>query len=70
MVNGLPNNSFSKNLRNKLHHSASNTMQSLPKYKNYCLMSGRGRTYNRFLYMARHNVRKLVGVGAISGLVK
>jgi ribosomal protein S14 len=70
MVNGLISNSSSKNFLNKLQHSASSTMQSLPKYKNYCLMSGRGRTYNRFVYMARHNVRKLIGVGAISGLVK
>ena len=43
---------------------------SLAKYKNFCLVSGRGRTYSRSLYMARHNVRKLVGLGLISGLNK
>lgn len=49
---------------------AANKMQSLVKYKNYCLLSGRGRTYNRSLYIARHNMRKLVGIGLISGLIK
>jgi len=47
-----------------------NKTASLAKYKNFCLVSGRGRTYSRSLYMARHNMRKLVGLGVISGLNK
>lgn len=69
---GSEGSDFSKNLFNKLSCKmyAANKMQSLAKYKNYCLLSGRGRTYNRSLYIARHSMRKLVGIGLISGLIK
>ena len=53
---------------NKLHNT--NKTASMTRYKNFCLLSGRGRTYNRSLYLARHNMRKLVGLGVISGLNK
>jgi ribosomal protein S14 len=69
---GTESSEFSTNLLSKLNyklHSA-NKMSSLSKYKNYCLLSGRARTYNRSLFIARHNMRKLVGVGLISGLIK
>jgi len=71
-VVGSENSEFSVSLLNKLScklHSSSR-MRSLSKYKNYCLLSGRARTYNRDMYIARHNMRKLVGLGLISGLVK
>ncbi len=63
---------FSKNLLSKLSYKSYRVSEkaSLSKYKNYCLLSGRGRTYNRSLYIARHNMRKLVGLGLISGLTK
>ena len=64
--------SFAQLLSQKLKYkimSMSKTA-SLAKYKNFCLVSGRGRTYSRSLYLARHNIRKLIGVGAISGLNK
>jgi ribosomal protein S14 len=69
---GQEGGDYSKNLLNKLNYRlhTGNKMGSLAKYKNYCLLSGRGRTYSRSLYMARHNMRKLVGIGLISGLVK
>lgn len=44
--------------------------RALSKYKNFCLFSGRGRTYNRALLIARHHVRKLTSVGLLSGLLK
>jgi len=47
-----------------------NKTTCLSRYKNFCVFSGRSRTYNRSLYVARHNMRKLVGVGLISGLLK
>ena len=51
-------------------HKNNSKLQSVSKYKNFCLFSGRGRTYSRDLFMARHNIRKLVSVGLISGLIK
>lgn len=44
--------------------------RSLTKYKNFCLFSGRGRTYNRILFIARHHVRKLINIGALAGVSK
>ncbi len=38
------------------------------KYKNFCLFQGKGRTFNRSLFVSRHTLRKLAGVGLISGL--
>ena len=69
---GAENNDYSKNWLNKLllKWKVSSKIRSLSKYKNYCLLSGRGRTYNRDILLARHNLRKLVGVGMISGLIK
>jgi ribosomal protein S14 len=65
-------NTLSENYLNKLNLKlrTATKMRSLTKYKNYCLLSGRGRTYNRSFYIARHNMRKLVGTGLISGLIK
>jgi len=69
---GQEGNDFNTNLVNRLNYKlhAANKVGSLSKYKNYCLLSGRGRTYSRSLYIARHNMRKLVGIGLISGLIK
>jgi ribosomal protein S14 len=69
---GCAGDDFSRNLLGKLHSKLyiSNKIRSLTKYKNYCLLSGRGRTYSRTLYVDRHNMRKLVGLGVISGLIK
>lgn len=47
-----------------------NKIKALCRYKNYCSFTGRARTFNRILYMARHSVRKLAGIGLISGLKK
>jgi len=63
----LNNNLFNK-LDSRIRQS--HKMGALSRYKNYCLLSGRGRTYNRPLHIARHNLRKLAAVGAISGLIK
>jgi ribosomal protein S14 len=54
-------------IANRVH---GNKIISLSRYKNFCVFSGRSRTYNRSLYMARHNMRKFVGAGLISGLLK
>ena len=40
------------------------------KAKNFCLFLGRGRTYNRALFISRHALRKLTKTGLISGLTK
>jgi len=45
-------------------------MRSLAKYKNFCLFSGKGRTYNRTLFIARHQTRKLINIGALPGISK
>ena len=47
-----------------------NKMGMLCRYKNYCAFTGRARTFNRILYMARHSMRKLAGIGLISGFIK
>jgi ribosomal protein S14 len=44
--------------------------RSLSKYKNFCLFSGKGRTYNRVLLIARHQTRKLINIGALPGISK
>ena len=69
---GHEGSDFGKNLLSKLSRRLhkDNKMKSLVKYKNYCLLSGRARTYSRSLHVARHNMRKLVGLGLISGLIK
>ncbi len=38
--------------------------------KNFCLFLGKGRTYNRKLFISRQIVRKLMKTGLISGLQK
>lgn len=43
---------------------------SSTKAKNFCLYLGRGRTYNRKLFISRHAIRKLTQVGLISGIQK
>jgi len=40
------------------------------KSKNSCFFLGKGRTFNRHLYMSRHTLRKMVRFGIISGLRK
>jgi len=40
------------------------------KPKNFCLYLGKGRTFNRKLFVSRPIVRKLMKTGAISGLQK
>jgi len=47
-----------------------NKTRSLAKYKNFCLFSGKGRTYNRTLLIARHQTRKLINIGALPGMSK
>jgi len=42
----------------------------MSKPKNFCLILGRGRTYNRKLFISRQACRKLVKTGLISGLQK
>jgi len=64
----LENASLQQKINKKVHGLSK--MKSLSKHKNYCAMTGRARTFNRFLYLARHDVRKLAGVGLISGLIK
>lgn len=65
---GVFANLAAQKIINKLQ--GANKTASMTRYKNFCLVSGRGRTYNRSLYLARHNMRKLVGLGVISGLNK
>lgn len=50
-------------------HTA-NKVNAIAKYKNYCILSGRARTFNRCLYIARHSFRRLSGVGLLSGIIK
>ncbi len=47
-----------------------NKFINIAKAKNFCLFLGRGRTYNRKLFISRHAVRKLTKTGLISGLIK
>jgi ribosomal protein S14 len=45
-------------------------LASITRYKHFCLLLGRGRTYSRSIGLARHSFRKLAGTGFISGLYK
>jgi len=47
-----------------------NTFNSITKPKNFCLFLGKGRTYNRKLFISRQSIRKLMKSGLLSGLQK
>ena len=47
-----------------------NRMASEYRPKNTCLFLGRGRTYNRRLFMARHTFRRMMRFGLIPGMQK
>jgi len=66
------NTSISATLHQKISQQSQriNKQASLSKHKNYCALAGRARTFNRLLYLARHNIRKLAASGLISGLSK
>jgi ribosomal protein S14 len=40
------------------------------KSKNLCYYVGRGRSFNRKLYMARHTIRKFARFGMLPGFIK
>lgn len=40
------------------------------KPKNFCLISGKNRTYNQMLYITRQTLRMLSRAGAVVGLIK
>ena len=47
-----------------------NISGGISKPKNFCLILGRGRTYNRKLFISRQACRKLLKTGLISGFQK
>jgi ribosomal protein S14 len=58
--------------RAKLNKKVSllNKKSSQSKPKNFCLVLGRGRTYNRKVFLSRQIFRKLVRYGLLSGIIK
>lgn len=59
-------------LRSQLQYKLSkvNKLSALYKNKHTCFFQGKGRTYNRQLFVSRHTLRKMSGVGLIAGLQK
>jgi len=56
--------------QNNLGKYRFNIFNGLTKPKNFCLFLGKGRTYNRKLFISRQSVRKLMKSGLLSGLQK
>jgi len=54
-------------LQSKL--SVLNRMHAYSRSKNTCLFSGKGRTFNRSLFVSRQMLRYLTRFGLISGLI-
>jgi ribosomal protein S14 len=66
----IASNTLNETFQQVISQKNTSKLRSLSKYKNFCLFSGRGRTYSRDLFIARHNLRKLVSVGLMPGLIK
>lgn len=45
-------------------------VRSLGDVKNFCLVLGKSRTYNRHLFISRQTVRKMAKVGLLAGIQK
>ena len=56
--------------QNSLRNYDINNFKGQSMAKNFCLFLGKGRTYNRKLFISRQTVRKLMKTGLISGLQK
>lgn len=56
--------------QNNVSKYSFSAFNSLTKPKNFCLLLGKGRTYNRKLLISRQSVRKLMKSGLLSGLQK
>jgi ribosomal protein S14 len=54
------------NLRNK--YKQLNRWSTKGRAKNFCLILGKARTYNRRIFLSRQAFRELVSFGLISGI--
>lgn len=63
-----------ENISRHLIHTSKKTYKlgrrySLSRSKNSCIFSGKGSTFNRFLFVSRQTLRGLTRFGLVSGLV-